>query len=139
MFDVTATSTSPWAAPRSSRVSRSHVPAGETHAIMGPNGSGKSTLAYALGGRDSYEVTSGAATLDGVDLLALTPEAARRAGLFLSFQYPVEIPGLSAIAFLKAALNAQRKARGAGADAGAGAVEAAARQGGGAEDRCRIC
>ena len=88
------------------------VPAGETHAIMGPNGSGKSTLAYALSGRDGYEVTQGAATLDGADLLALEPEERAAAGLFLSFQYPVEIPGLSAIAFLKAALNAQRKARG---------------------------
>ncbi|HYD85845.1 MAG TPA: Fe-S cluster assembly ATPase SufC [Vitreimonas sp.] len=88
------------------------VPAGETHAIMGPNGSGKSTLAYALSGRDGYEVTSGSATLAGSDLLALAPEQRAVAGLFLSFQYPVEIPGLSAIAFLKAALNAQRAARG---------------------------
>jgi Fe-S cluster assembly ATP-binding protein len=89
-----------------------HVPAGETHALMGPNGSGKSTLAYALSGRDNYEVTQGSATLDGEDLLALAPEERAARGLFLSFQYPVEIPGLSAIAFLKAALNAQRKARG---------------------------
>ena len=89
-----------------------HVPAGETHAIMGPNGSGKSTLAYALAGRYGYDVTAGTATLDGADLLALTPEQRAAKGLFLSFQYPVEIPGLSAIAFLKAALNAQRKARG---------------------------
>lgn len=88
------------------------VPAGETHAIMGPNGSGKSTLAYALAGRDGYEVTRGAAALDGADLLSLTVEERAVEGLFLSFQYPVEIPGLSAIAFLKAALNAQRKARG---------------------------
>lgn len=88
------------------------VPAGETHAIMGPNGSGKSTFAYALAGRDGYEVTRGAAALDGADLLSLTAEERAAAGLFLSFQYPVEIPGLSAIAFLKAALNAQRKARG---------------------------
>ena len=88
------------------------VPAGETHAIMGPNGSGKSTLAYALAGRSGYEVTAGTARLDGVDLLALAPEERAAKGLFLSFQYPVEIPGLSAIAFLKAALNAQRKARG---------------------------
>lgn len=88
------------------------VPAGETHAIMGPNGSGKSTLAYALSGRDGYAVTAGSATLDGADLLSLTPEARAAAGLFLSFQYPVEIPGLSVIAFLKAALNAQRAARG---------------------------
>jgi Fe-S cluster assembly ATP-binding protein len=89
-----------------------HVPAGETHAIMGPNGSGKSTLAYALAGRDGYDVTSGGATLDGADILAIEPEERAAKGLFLSFQYPVEIPGLSAIAFLKAALNAQRKARG---------------------------
>ena len=88
------------------------VPAGQTHALMGPNGSGKSTLAYALSGRDGYEVTQGTATLDGADLLALAPEERAAKGLFLSFQYPVEIPGLSAIAFLKAAVNAQRKARG---------------------------
>jgi Fe-S cluster assembly ATP-binding protein len=88
------------------------VPAGQVHAIMGPNGSGKSTLAHALSGRDGYAVTQGTATLDGVDLLTLTPEARASSGLFQSFQYPVEIPGLSAIAFLKAALNAQRKARG---------------------------
>jgi Fe-S cluster assembly ATP-binding protein len=87
------------------------VPAGETHALMGPNGSGKSTLAYALAGRNGYEVTRGTATLNGADLLALQPEERAAAGLFLSFQYPVEIPGLSAIAFLKAALNAQRKAQ----------------------------
>ncbi|MEZ5996276.1 MAG: Fe-S cluster assembly ATPase SufC [Hyphomonadaceae bacterium] len=89
-----------------------HVPAGETHAIMGPNGSGKSTLSYALAGRDGYEVTQGTATLGGEDLLPLAPEERAAKGLFLSFQYPVEIPGLSAIAFLKAALNAQRAARG---------------------------
>src|SRR5262245_65094937 len=88
------------------------VPAGQTHAIMGPNGSGKSTLAYALSGREGYEVTKGSAALMGADLLALAPEERAAAGLFLSFQYPVEIPGLSAIAFLKAAVNAQRKARG---------------------------
>lgn len=88
------------------------VPAGETHAIMGPNGAGKSTLAYALSGRDGYAVTGGTATLSGVDILSLEPEDRAAAGLFLSFQYPVEIPGLSAIAFLKAAINAQRKARG---------------------------
>jgi Fe-S cluster assembly ATP-binding protein len=89
-----------------------NVPAGETHAIMGPNGSGKSTLAYSLSGRDGYNVTSGSATLDGADLLALEPEERAAKGLFLSFQYPVEIPGLSALVFLKSALNAQRKARG---------------------------
>jgi Fe-S cluster assembly ATP-binding protein len=87
------------------------VPAGEVHAIMGPNGSGKSTLAYALAGRDGYAVT-GTATLDGADFLALTPEERAAKGLFLSFQYPVEIPGLSTLAFLKASLNAQRVARG---------------------------
>ncbi len=90
------------------------VPAGETHALMGPNGSGKSTLAYALAGREGYEVTQGAAKLGGADLLALTPEQRAAKGLFLSFQYPVEIPGLSTIAFLKAAVNAQLKARGEG-------------------------
>lgn len=89
-----------------------HVPAGQTHAIMGPNGSGKSTLAYALSGRQGYDVTQGSATLCGADLLALSPEERASRGLFLSFQYPVEIPGLSAFAFLKAALNAQRTARG---------------------------
>jgi Fe-S cluster assembly ATP-binding protein len=89
-----------------------NVPAGETHALMGPNGSGKSTPAYALAGRHGYAVSKGSATLDGANLLALAPEERAAAGLFLSFQYPVEIPGLSAIAFLKAALNAQRKARG---------------------------
>ncbi|MBC7770272.1 MAG: Fe-S cluster assembly ATPase SufC [Phycisphaerales bacterium] len=88
------------------------VPAGETHAIMGPNGSGKSTLAYALSGRDGYAVTAGSAKLDDLDLLALKPEERAAAGLFLSFQYPIEIPGLSAIAFLKAAINAQRASRG---------------------------
>ena len=89
-----------------------NVASGEVHALMGPNGAGKSTLAYALCGREGYEVTAGSAKLDGVDLLALSPEERAAKGLFLSFQYPVEIPGLSAIAFLKAALNAQRAARG---------------------------
>ena len=88
------------------------VPAGEVHALMGPNGSGKSTLAYALSGPRRYEVTRRRATLNGADLLAMTPEERAAKGLFLSFQYPVEIPGLSVIAFLKAALNAQRVARG---------------------------
>jgi Fe-S cluster assembly ATP-binding protein len=88
------------------------VSSGQVHAIMGPNGAGKSTLAYALSGRDGYEVTEGQAKLDGADILALPPEERAAKGLFLSFQYPVEIPGLSAIAFLKAALNAQRAARG---------------------------
>ncbi len=88
------------------------VPAGEVHAVMGPNGAGKSTLAYALAGREGYEVTGGAASLDGVDLLDLLPEQRAALGLFLSFQYPVEIPGVPALTFLRTALNAQRKARG---------------------------
>ena len=85
---------------------------GEVHAIMGPNGSGKSTLSYVLSGRDGYEVTGGSATLDGVDLLAMEPEERAAAGLFLAFQYPVEIPGVGNMTFLRTALNAQRKARG---------------------------
>jgi Fe-S cluster assembly ATP-binding protein len=88
------------------------VPAGQVHAIMGPNGAGKSTLSYALTGRDGYEVTSGTATLNGVDLLSLPPEARAAKGLFLSFQYPLEIPGVPTLTFLRTALNAQRKARG---------------------------
>jgi Fe-S cluster assembly ATP-binding protein len=88
------------------------VPAGKVHAIMGPNGSGKSTLSYVLSGRDGYQVTEGSATLDGDDLLALEPEERAAAGLFLAFQYPVEIPGVSNMVFLRTALNAQRKARG---------------------------
>jgi Fe-S cluster assembly ATP-binding protein len=88
------------------------VPAGEVHAIMGPNGAGKSTLSYALTGRSGYEVTGGTATLDGIDLLALEPEDRAAKGLFLSFQYPLEIPGVPSLTFLRTALNAQRKARG---------------------------
>jgi Fe-S cluster assembly ATP-binding protein len=88
------------------------VPAGQVHTIMGPNGSGKSTLAYALAGRPGYEVTHGAATLNGADVLALAPEERAASGLFLSFQYPVELPGVPALTFLRAAVNAQRKARG---------------------------
>ncbi len=88
------------------------VPAGAVHAIMGPNGSGKSTLSYVLSGRDGYEVTAGAATLDGADLLVLDPEERASAGLFLAFQYPVEIPGVGNMTFLRTALNAQKKARG---------------------------
>lgn len=88
------------------------VPAGEVHAIMGPNGSGKSTLSYVLSGRDGYEVTGGSATLDGEDLLDLDPEERAAAGLFLAFQYPVEIPGVGNMIFLRTAMNAQRKARG---------------------------
>ena len=88
------------------------VPAGKVHAIMGPNGSGKSTLSYVLSGRDGYEVTQGGATLGGEDLLDMEPEERAAAGLFLAFQYPVEIPGVGNMTFLRTALNAQRKARG---------------------------
>ncbi|MGH9540573.1 MAG: Fe-S cluster assembly ATPase SufC [Terriglobales bacterium] len=88
------------------------VGAGEVHAIMGPNGSGKSTLAGVLAGRDSYEVTAGAACFLGRNLLELAPEERAREGLFLAFQYPVEIPGVSNLYFLRAALNAIRKHRG---------------------------
>ena len=89
-----------------------HVPAGEVHAIMGPNGSGKSTLSYVLGGRPGYEVTDGSVDFDGQDLLDMEPHERAAAGLFLGFQYPVEIPGVSNVQFLREALNAQRKARG---------------------------
>ncbi len=88
------------------------VPTGEVHAIMGPNGSGKSTLAQVLAGRENYEVTSGTVLLDGQDLLELAPEERARAGVFLAFQYPIEIPGVNNAYLLKAALNAQRAARG---------------------------
>ncbi|MGB3146757.1 MAG: Fe-S cluster assembly ATPase SufC [Paracoccaceae bacterium] len=88
------------------------IGAGEVHAIMGPNGSGKSTLSYVLSGRDGYEVTGGAATLDGADLLEMEPEERAAAGLFLAFQYPVEIPGVGNMTFLRTAMNAQRKSRG---------------------------
>ncbi len=88
------------------------VDAGEVHAIMGPNGSGKSTLAHVLAGRDQYVVTSGTIRYRGRDLLALTPEERAKEGLFLAFQYPVEIPGVSNVYLLKAALNAQRRHRG---------------------------
>src|SRR6201996_7062671 len=88
------------------------VNAGEVHAIMGPNGSGKSTLAQVLAGRQDYEVTGGSVTFDGRDLLSLAPEARARAGLFLGFQYPVEIPGVNNVYLLKAALNAKRKTAG---------------------------
>ncbi|MEM6589377.1 MAG: Fe-S cluster assembly ATPase SufC [Pseudomonadota bacterium] len=88
------------------------VEAGKVHAIMGPNGSGKSTLSYVLAGRDGYEVTGGTAELDGEDILDLDPEERAAAGLFLAFQYPVEIPGVGNMTFLRTALNAQRKARG---------------------------
>ncbi len=88
------------------------VKAGEVHAIMGPNGSGKSTLAQVLAGRQDYEVTGGTVTFEGQDLLALAAEERARAGLFLGFQYPVEIPGVNNVYLLKAALNAKRKAAG---------------------------
>ncbi len=89
-----------------------HVKPGEIHAIMGPNGSGKSTLSYVLAGRDGYEVTSGSALYQGQDLLTMAPEVRAREGVFLAFQYPVEIPGVSNKYFLKAAYNALRKHRG---------------------------
>ena len=85
---------------------------GEIHAIMGPNGAGKSTLGYTLGGRPGYEVTGGSATLNGEDLLEMEPHERAAAGLFLGFQYPVEIPGVSFVQFLREAANAQRKSRG---------------------------
>ena len=88
------------------------VGAGEVHAIMGPNGAGKSTLAYVLGGRPGYEVTEGSVTFGGQDLLALDPHERAAAGFFLGFQYPVEIPGVSNVQFLREALNSQRKERG---------------------------
>ena len=88
------------------------IAAGEVHAIMGPNGSGKSTLSYVLSGRDGYEVTEGSALLEGRELLEMEPEDRAAAGLFLAFQYPVEIPGVGNMTFLRTAVNAQRKARG---------------------------
>ncbi len=88
------------------------VNAGEIHAIMGPNGAGKSTLAYTLGGRPGYAVTGGSAMLAGEDLLAKAPHERAAAGLFLGFQYPVEIPGVSMVQFLRESLNAQRRSRG---------------------------
>lgn len=88
------------------------VPAGEVHAIMGPNGAGKSTLSYVLTGRDGYDVTDGSVKLDGEDLLDMEPEERAAKGLFLSFQYPLEIPGVPTLTFLRTAMNAQRKARG---------------------------
>lgn len=88
------------------------IPAGEVHAIMGPNGAGKSTLSYVLAGREDYEVTKGSVTLDDKDLLELDPEERAAAGLFLAFQYPVEIPGVNMSTFLKTSINAIRKQRG---------------------------
>ncbi|MBX6740545.1 MAG: Fe-S cluster assembly ATPase SufC [Acetobacteraceae bacterium] len=90
------------------------VPTGELHAIMGPNGSGKSTLSYVLAGREGYEVTGGSVTFNGRDLLAMEPEERAAAGLFLAFQYPVELPGVGNANFLRTALNAIRRARGEG-------------------------
>ncbi|MBS7789564.1 Fe-S cluster assembly ATPase SufC [Roseococcus sp. SDR] len=88
------------------------VPTGEVHAIMGPNGSGKSTLSYVLSGREGYEITGGSATFNGVDILAMEPEERAAAGLFLAFQYPVELPGVGNANFLRTALNSIRKAKG---------------------------
>ncbi|MDP3737881.1 MAG: Fe-S cluster assembly ATPase SufC [Hyphomonadaceae bacterium] len=89
-----------------------NVPKGEVHAVMGPNGSGKSTLSYVLTGRDGYEVTAGTAKYEGEDLLALLPEARAAKGVFLSFQYPLEIAGVPVMTFVRAAMNAQHEARG---------------------------
>ncbi|GAA0587574.1 Fe-S cluster assembly ATPase SufC [Craurococcus roseus] len=88
------------------------VPQGELHAIMGPNGSGKSTLSYVLAGREGYEITGGSVTFDGHDLLAMEPEERAAAGLFLAFQYPVELPGVGNANFLRTALNALRRSKG---------------------------
>ena len=88
------------------------VETGKVHAIMGPNGSGKSTLSYVLSGRAGYEVTAGSASLDGHDILEMEPEERAAAGLFLAFQYPVEIPGVGNMTFLRTAVNSQRKSRG---------------------------
>ena len=88
------------------------IPTGEVHAIMGPNGAGKSTLSYVLSGREGYEVTEGSATLDGQDLLGIAPNERAALGLFLAFQYPVELPGVGNANFLRTAMNAQRRARG---------------------------
>ena len=114
-----------------------NIGAGEVHAIMGPNGSGKSTLSYVLSGRDGYEVTDGAATLDGADILEMEPEDRAAAGLFLAFQYPVEIPGVGNMTFLRTAVNAQRKARGEEELSAGDFSEGSSRESKSAEDRCR--
>jgi Fe-S cluster assembly ATP-binding protein len=88
------------------------VPKGEVHAIMGPNGSGKSTLAYVLAGKDDYEVTEGSITWNGEDVTAMEPDERAAAGIFLAFQYPIEIPGVATMTFLRTSMNALRKARG---------------------------
>jgi len=88
------------------------LPQGEVHAVMGPNGSGKSTLAYVLAGKDDYEVTAGSVTWKGEDLLAISPSERAASGVFLAFQYPMEIPGVATMTFLRTAVNAVRKARG---------------------------
>ena len=104
------------------------VPAGEVHAIMGPNGSGKSTLAYVLSGRPGYEVTDGSASFLKQDLLAMEPHARAAAGLFLGFQYPVEIPGISYLQFLRESLNSQRRSRGEGELSGSDFIKLARAQ-----------
>jgi Fe-S cluster assembly ATP-binding protein len=104
------------------------VPAGEVHAIMGPNGSGKSTLAYVLSGRPGYEVTDGSVSFESRDLLAMEPHERAAAGLFLGFQYPVEIPGISYLQFLRESLNAQRRARGEAELSGAEFIKLAREQ-----------
>jgi Fe-S cluster assembly ATP-binding protein len=106
------------------------VPAGEVHAIMGPNGSGKSTLAYVLSGRPGYEVSEGTASFDGKDLLAMEPHERAAAGLFLGFQYPVEIPGVSYLQFLRESLNSQKRARGEAELSGAEFIRLAREQAG---------
>lgn len=88
------------------------VPKGEVHAIMGPNGSGKSTLSYVISGKEGYEVTNGSITWDGKNLLEMSPDERAHAGVFLAFQYPMEIPGVASLTFLRTAMNAHRKARG---------------------------
>ena len=88
------------------------IKSGEVHAIMGPNGSGKSTLSYVLAGKDDYEVTAGSVTFKGQDLLAMSPDERASTGVFLAFQYPIEIPGVATMTFLKESINAQRRARG---------------------------